>query len=449
MKFYYVLFALCGLPPGISFAQSSSSTEPAQATEVKLLPPVSNVGLSQPKSVDEPLPEPHADGLTLSNLEALALSNSPALSVYRARVEALQGERIQVGLPPNPVAGYVGSQIGDQGTAGQQGAYVGQEFVTGGKLRLNRAVASQDIRVMEQEYAIARYRVLNDVRLTYFDVLVSQRRIEVVQKLLEISERGEGTADLALKNSQGNRVDLLQSRVEARSARILLENSKNDKTAAWRSLSAIVGVSDLKESPIAGDLNAKLPEIEFDQTFEGLKAESPEVAAAQIRVDRARLALQRAFAERKPNVEVQASVQHDNATEDEIAGIQAGIPLPFWNRNQGGIRHAQAEVVAAESDVSRVEQSLKRRLAKAFQRYENAKQQVKSYELDILPDAKASLDLVTAGYTAGEFGYFILLTSQRTYFQTNLAYLESLRELNRERAIIDGLLLTTSLGDSE
>ena len=88
-------------------------------------------------------------------------------------------------------------------------------------------------------------------------------------------------------------------------------------------------------------------------------------------------------------------------------------------------------------------------MAKAFQRYENAKQQVKTYEVDILPDAKASLDLVTAGYKAGELGYFILLTSQRTYFQTNLSYLESLRELNRERAIIDGQLLTTSLGESE
>lgn len=435
--------------PAISFAQSSSSTERLQSTAVKLLPPVSNSGLTQPKSVDEPLPEPRAEGYMLSDLEALALSNSPSLSVYRARVEALQGERVQVGLPPNPVAGYVGSQIGDQGTAGQQGAYVGQEFVTGGKLRLNQAVASQDIRVMEQEYAIARYRVINDVRLTYYDVLVAQRRIEVAQKLLEISEQGEATADLAHKNSQGNRVDLLQSRVEARSARILLDNSKNEKTAAWRSLSAIVGVSDLKESPLAGDLNSKLPEIQFDQTFGCLKTESPELAAAHIRVDRARFALQRAFAERKPNVEIQASVQHDNATEDEIAGVQAGIPLPLWNRNQGGIHRAQAEIVAAENDISRVEQSLKRRLAKAFQRYENAKQQVKTYEVDILPDAKASLDLVTAGYKAGELGYFILLTSQRTYFQTNLSYLESLRELNRERAIIDGQLLTTSLGESE
>jgi cobalt-zinc-cadmium efflux system outer membrane protein len=146
---------------------------------------------------------------------------------------------------------------------------------------------------------------------------------------------------------------------------------------------------------------------------------------------------------------VEATMQHDNATRDDIAGVQAGIPLPIWNRNQGGIRRARAEIIAAESDVRRVELDLSRRLAAAFQRYQNANQQVQTYERDILPDAKASLDLVTAGYREGEFGYLALLTSQRTFFQTNLSYLEALRELKRQRALIDGLLLADSLSEAE
>ena len=44
---------------------------------------------------------------------------------------------IQAGLYPNPVVGYSGSQINDgPGTSGQQGGYVAQEVVTGGKLRV-------------------------------------------------------------------------------------------------------------------------------------------------------------------------------------------------------------------------------------------------------------------------------------------------------------------------
>lgn len=449
MKFYYALLALYGLAPTLSLAQPSTATEAVADSAIRLLPPVSVAGLNQPESLDEPLPGPTEDVIALADLEALALANNPALSVLAARVEVRRGDRVQAGLPPNPVAGYLASEIGNEGRAGQQGAFVGQEIVTGGKLRLSQAVATQDIRIAEQQLAMLQRRVLNDVRLAYYDALIAQQRIEVSQRLVEISGRAVETANLFLQRAEGNRVDLLQSQVEAGSARILLQNSKNDLTAAWRTLAAVVGVSDLEQAPLAGELNTDDPKIDFEEAYERIRMESPETAAAQVRVDRAQFALQRAVAQRTPNVDLQASVQHDNATDDEIAGVQAGIPLPLWNRNQGGIRSARAELAAAESDVRRVEQDLKRRLVAVFQRYENAKQQVQAYKRDILPDAKSSLDLVTAGYREGEFGYLALLTSQRTFFQTNLLYLESLRELKRQRALIDGMLLTNSLAETE
>ena len=36
-------------------------------------------------------------------------------------------------------------------------------------------------------------------------------------------------------------------------------------------------------------------------------------------------------------------MQYDDATEDTIAGAQVTLPLPIWNRNQGGVAKAQAE----------------------------------------------------------------------------------------------------------
>ncbi|MCL4202635.1 MAG: TolC family protein [Pirellulaceae bacterium] len=63
----------------------------------------------------------------------------------------------------------------------------------------------------------------------------------------------------------------------------------------------------------------------------------------------------------------------------------------------------------------------------------------------MLPDAKETLDLVTVGYQQGEFSYVNLLTVQRTYFQSNLAYLDSLLELKSARVQIEGLLLSDSL----
>src|SRR5690606_16114357 len=80
-----------------------------------------------------------AGPLSLDDLERLALSHNPTLAQATAQVDAAHGRAIQAGLYPNPTVGYFSQQIGEEGTAGQQGAFLTQVIVTGGKLRLNRA----------------------------------------------------------------------------------------------------------------------------------------------------------------------------------------------------------------------------------------------------------------------------------------------------------------------
>ena len=70
-----------------------------------------------------------------------------------------------------------------------------------------------------------------------------------------------------------------------------------------------------------------------------------------------------------------------------------------------------------------------------------------SYEEEIIPNAKETLELVKASYEAGEVGYLNMLTAQRTFFQTNLAYLDSLRELWSAIWDIEGLLVATNRGE--
>ena len=105
--------------------------------------------------------------------------------------------------------------------------------------------------------------------------------------------------------------------------------------------------------------------------------------------------------------------------------------------------------MAAQADARRAELDLRQRLASAYQRYANARQQVANYRADILPDVKTALDLVSNGYRKGEIGYSVMLTAQRTYFQTNLAYLDSVVQLRESSELIDGLLLSESLRAEE
>jgi cobalt-zinc-cadmium efflux system outer membrane protein len=352
---------------------------------------------------------------------------------------------VQVGLRPNPIIGYQGEEIGDEGTAGQHGMFIGQRFVTGGKLGLNQAVVSHEVQQAQEELAIQRLRVINAVRGRAYETIVAQRAIALNKQLVAIGDEGVRVAEELQLAEEVGRVDVLQARVEANSAKLALSNARNDHTAAWQGLAVVMGVPDMGLAFLADELDEPIVEFNWDDTVRRLLSESPELARAWSGVERAKCALARAQAGRTPDVDVEAAVRHNNANESTTASIGIGLPLMMYDRNQGNISRAHAELAAAKREVRRVELILQDRLTEVFKRYANGRQQVEQYRTDILIDAEASLDLVRKGYQQGEFGYLELLTAQRTFFRVNLAYLQSLRQLWGSVVEIEGLLLTGGL----
>jgi cobalt-zinc-cadmium efflux system outer membrane protein len=388
---------------------------------------------------------PAQPGWTLAQLEEVAERNNPTLCQAAAMVDAARGRHLQAGLYPNPVVGYQASEINDEGRAGQQGGFVSQEFVTAGKRQLQQAVASQEVQQAESVWQAQRFRVLTDVRRAFYDVLVAQRSIQLAEQLVNVGRQGVQAAEQLVKAKEAARMDVLQAKIEADSAKILLEKAQNRHSASWRNLAAVIGDPAMPSTTLTGDLRDGTPELVWEATLNRVLAESPELAIAHAGVAKAQAVLSRECAGRIPNVDLQMGVQYDNATQDTIAGVQVGIPVPVFNRNQGNISKAQAELVAAQHEVVRVRLSLQQRLAMVFERYSTARQQVDRYTKEMLPNAQEALNLVASGYRQGEFGYIVLLTAQRTYFQTNLAYLESLRELREATTAIEGNLLFDNL----
>lgn len=461
MALGFLLATGCASTPEPTGKLVDSSSNPSSDT--RSAPAVSQVDyeeplaaeLLQPPTVVEPteskpgvvaLPPVPQDGtLTLEALEQIALANSPAISQQNARVSALRGKWLQVGLAPNPSVGYVAGEIGNEGTAGQQGGFVGQKFITGKKLERNRAVVAAEISQAEQELAAVQRRVTTDVRHGYYGGLLAQRRVQLADELVRVTSKAVEASKALYEAEEVPLAGLLQTEVQQQEAELLSRTAQNGLQQAWRKLSTSIGGSELPIQPLVGDIDEIPESIEWEHQLSRLITESPEIAIAMAKVDRARHVLNRACVDAVPDISTQLSVQYDDSTNDTIAGVQIGLPIPLWNRNQGGICQAQAEVSEAVRNVDRVELNLQRRLADAFQQYANAYLTTNSYASDILPRALRTYDLVQQGYKQGEVGYLDVLAAQRTYSQTNLAYLDALSSLWSSYLQIDGLLLAGSL----
>lgn len=385
--------------------------------------------------------------LTLAELEEMAFRNNPTLAMAAARMNVARGKQVQAGLYPNPVAGYHATEIGNRGTAGQQGAFVSQRFITGGKLQLDQAIAGKEIDEAHFRFHAQEQRVLSDVRIRFYDTLVAQRRVALTTELARIGENVVKATEQLIEGRQGTENDLLQAEIRADESHILFDNAVNERVASWRRLVAVVGVPGMDDRPLDGQLDADLSHFDWDTCCSTVFGNNPTLNAARARAERSRIVIHRARKEPIPNIDLSVSVRHHNITDSDVANVQLGIPLPVFNRNQGNIRSAEAEWVAACSEVKRIELSLQDRLAVAWRQYANANQQTDRYSKRMVPRAKRSLSLVTDGYKKGQVEYLTLLTAQQTYLQVNLSYLDALRELRSASSTIEGQLLTDSLAD--
>ena len=195
---------------------------------------------------------------------------------------------MQVGLRPNPAIGYVGAEMGDAGTAGKQGGFISQEFVTAGKLGLNRAVAMREQQAAEQRLERTRLQVITTVRKYYFEALVAERAVTLARQLSEIAGQSVRVSEQRLKALDVPKTALLQSQIESESAELLEEQADERREAAWRRLATAIGVQIQQPVLLEDVLTRPLPELDFAAMRDRLMRESPELAELRYAVDRAR-----------------------------------------------------------------------------------------------------------------------------------------------------------------
>lgn len=394
------------------------------------------------------LPLPKTEGkppLSLADFEAIAFRNNPTLAAASARVNVARGRQVQAGLYPNPTVGYHAMQIGNLDTAGQQGAFISQRLITGGKLQLDREIAGREIDEAHANFHGQEQRVLSDVRLRFYEAQVAQRRVQLTEELAQIGDELVKATEKLVEGRQATENDSLQAEIKSDESSILFDNARNEHVEAWRRLVAVIGFPNMQMAPLAGQIDDDLPIYDWDSCYAMVLGNHPDMNAARSRVARARIVVSRAQKEPIPNVDISVSVRHDNITTDDVVNVQAGIPIPVFNRNQGNIRSARAEWVAACNDAKRIELLLHDRLATAYRRFANARQQVQRYKTRMVPRARRSLDLVSAGYEQGQVEFLTVLTAQQTYLGVSLSYLDSLRELRAAASLIDSQLMTGSL----
>ena len=395
-------------------------------------------------------------GVTLSELEQMALSSHPALAQAAAEIRAAEGRKRQAGLYPNPTVGYQGEQIrgGVQG-GGEQGFFVAQDIVLGGKLGLNRQVAEQDRRLAELDAERQKQVVLNQVRDFYYRALASQEMVELRGKLSVIATDAVTTTQQLANVGQADQPDLLQAEVESDEAELAVVEAEQNQRRAWTELAAGVGRPAMPMEHLAGDLT-KLPQGTSDQWLQTIMDQSPDLQMARIGQAKAESELARSKKEAIPDLQLRGGLQQNletNETTGQPLGLQgfaeAGVKIPIFDRNQGNVSAARAELERSRLEVERVQLSLRQRAAAPIENYETSMAAVARYRDRMIPHAQQAYDLYRTRYHQMAAAYPQVLIAQRTLFQLQANYIMALETLWRNAVVLQGFLLTDSAMSGE
>lgn len=229
-------------------------------------------------------------------------------------------------------------------------------------------------------------------------------------------------------------VQRMRAKVSYSTSRIELEKARRALDAARRALSATWGGKTPRFRKAVGRFTDVVP-LPRKEAVVGHLGDNPDLARweKEIALRKARIDLEESLA--IPDLTVVAGMQRFEETGDFAATVGISIPIPVFNRNQGAIREAEFELLAALAKRRAARVRIESALERAWQRLVASHHEAISLRNEALPAARSAFEAARAGYEQGKFSYLDMLDAQRTLFDVQGRYLNALEAYHE--AVID------------
>lgn len=379
--------------------------------------------------------------VTLEEVLSIARANAPAIAAAGARVRRAEGlARTPTVLPDPAVA--VGVGRGRPAGGGASGSESSFEIVQSlpapwGHPARNRTGAA-GIELARREEAETITAVLFEAKTLYYEAVLGEARARALREssadarsLLEVVRR-------RVEVGEAPGVDLLRARVEALRAESEAESAAAEAEGARGALVRFLLGALPADRELPADLDpADLPAIPV-AVEDDVIARNPSVAAAEARLEWARSRLSSEKQARLPGLEL---TYRESREIDKKAWEGAlGFTVPLWNRNQGPVLVAQAELAEAEADVRDARARNGSALERAIRVESAARRIAITYRTEILPASSEALATARSSLEQGEASLLVWLEARRSHLEVLRASYDARLEGFLTRADLERLM---------
>ena len=399
-----------------------------------------------PSGDDTKKPAPREpDGvLTLGRALSAALTGSPKLASFAWSVRIVEAEQLQAGLLPNPGLEAEFEEFGGTGEAAgtdsaETGIMLSQLIELGHKRRRRVALATAERKLAGWDYETARIAVLTDVAARFIDVLALQKKVALARENLALARQAQAAVAKRVEAGKAPAIESTKADVAVAISDIQLRRTARLLLAARDALAATWGSAAPGFDSVTGRL-ADVRPVPPLARLAGLLDQGSNLARWDQELAQRRAAVDLAKANGVPDLTVGAGYKYLSESNDQAFIVSLGIPLPLFDRNQGGISKARFGVIKAQFDRNAATVQAHTALARAYHQLAAARGEVTALRDVVLPGAKASFDTSLRLFEQGKTSYLAVLDAQKTLTAARGQYLDSLAAYHRGVAEIEGMI---------
>lgn len=373
-----------------------------------------------------------------------ALQNNPSYMVVLANIDVAAGARLQASLPPNPDAVLeIENFAGDKQREGFDEAEItlglAQKIELGGKRKNRTKVADFEHKIAQKEALTQAFKLLSETEYAFIRMAVAQERVALSNKRLELADQTHDIVKKRIGAAKSAEIQHTKADIEKASAEVEKRNAEKDYRAARNDLARLLGLEKSDNLMIDADLSV-LPELVDRQTLINALSEIPQARIQEFVKMQARYSLDLARASGVPDPTLGIGVRRFNDSDGTALVASLSFPMPVFNRNQGGIQIARANIVQAEEQARAAKLSLNQAAVQAWETLAVNLEETRRYKGDIIPSAQKAYTQADKGYSRGAFTFLDLLDAQRTLNDVQTGYLDSILRLYEAKAQTDFLM---------
>ena len=385
----------------------------------------------------------HAAELEISTVLSRAIADNPQLAAYDSGRREAEARATQARLLPNPslstdIENIAGSGEFEGTDEAETTIMLSQDFELGGKRGRRRRAAELDTEVAARDYDGARAAVLREASVAFVDVLAEQKLLALVDEEIELANQVLAGVKRRVEAGSLSRVELARAEIAHSRARLERTNRVRALSGARLRLAATWGSIDPDFDRVVGtfDLTLEIPNLD---TLREQLVSNPELVRWTTEFERREALVELERSRAIPDVTIGAGYRRLSGPNDDAMVAQFSLPLPLFDRNQGGIEEARAGALRAESERRSTEVRLLTELARSVAIVAAAREESATLEEVILPHQSRTFENLRSGFREGRFNYLEVLDAQRTLVETRSQRVRALADYHQAVATIQWL----------